>query len=427
MHDNASIDVIALALAAVPIIGVPLAMETSRRLARAAEAERSVIRGGFIALLILSAISWQIVSKASGGESKQALIAVLIAFFIAAALFLRRMGSLRPLIKAAERRATRLRSAIPKPALPIDGRVFSEDPLRVLDGDAAPPETLDVMELTKDGVKVRIVSVLHGLTGGTDRSYVAAAERTIAGLGCRTLGEKATKAIYRGIDEEVDDWIAIPAKNALGLGFVFLVKPWRLAWTAAAAIRERLSHSGRFGTGAPGRLQDIGGSTAFHLMDPYLRRRLAGFPHPGEYLRIDLHRRLGRGALGWTPPRFPDPDWRWLRWIEPHACIPTRSIHMLTYAVERAKAAGESEIAIVCGEIHGTDMTWFAAEWTPEPFDHEERREIANVVEKAKKRAGAKTSGKIGIDFGRAGFIALSVIGSQIGLAPWLIAAILLR
>lgn len=132
---------------------------------------------------------------------------------------------------------------------------------------------------------------------------------------------------------------------------------------AAGMRRERRTMADRFGANGLRRLQDIGGSAAFHALSPDERRRIAGFPEPYAYLVENCRRRAGVGDR--CGPVFPDHDWRWLAMIEPELNIPLRSVFMLEFAVERARVLGASEISLFVGEIHNSDMVWLAGFASP--------------------------------------------------------------
>jgi hypothetical protein len=160
------------------------------------------------------------------------------------------------------------------------------------------------------------------------------------------------------LDGELDDWLQVPLKDAFRLSFSLTCTPTRLIRFCIALMRETLSKRDRFGQGETSRMQDIGGSMAFHRLEPAERRLLAGFPPPQTYLSTNLARRAGINHF--PAPIFPDPAWSWLSHIEPYANIPCRSIHMLEFATAIAKEKNVPEVSLFVGEIHNTDMEWLA-------------------------------------------------------------------
>lgn len=172
------------------------------------------------------------------------------------------------------------------------------------------------------------------------------------------FGETKFAKLYRGIQVEMDDWTEIPLRDAFRMQWKAALTPVRLAQLRLCMWRERRTVKDRFGANGTRRLQDIGGSAAFHSLSPLERRKLAGFPAPYEYLVENCRRRAGVGER--RGPIFPDPDWHWLAMIEPELNIPLRSVFMLEFAVERARVLGASEISLFVGEIHNSDMVWLA-------------------------------------------------------------------
>jgi len=230
---------------------------------------------------------------------------------------------------------------------------------QLLAGTTELPQRIDATVVRYRGVTCHVYGVLHGLTGGTNRQYKALVEQAIEDApGELVFGETKFGKLYRGIQVEMDDWTEIPLRDAFRMQFKAALTPMRMFMVAAGMRRERRTEVDRFGTGGVRRLQDIGGSAAFHALSPDERRRLAGFPDPYSYLVENCRRRAGGGDR--NGPVFPDPDWRWLAMIEPELNIPLRSVFMLEFAVERARVLGGSEISIFVGEIHNSDMAWLA-------------------------------------------------------------------
>lgn len=218
-------------------------------------------------------------------------------------------------------------------------------------------EHLDNIEFLYEDATVRAYGVLHGLTGGTNRSYVELVNRTIEQAPGIRLGEKGMRAMYKGLHGELDDWLQVPLKDAFCFPLNLLLTPARVVRFVHAVLREYLTKHDRFGAYGTNRLQDIGGSPAFHLLSPTERRHLAGFMDAPAYLMENLLRRKGESKA--PPPQFPDPDWGWLPLIEPFVNIPCRSVHMLEFAVALARLRGEKEVSLFVGEIHNSDMAWY--------------------------------------------------------------------
>lgn len=221
------------------------------------------------------------------------------------------------------------------------------------------PALLDSIDFEYEGIRVHAYGTLHALTGGTNRAYVKLVNDTVAQAPGLKLGEKGMRAIYKGLDGELDDWIQMPVKDAFRFPLNMLLTPLRIGRLVYAVMKECLTKEDRFGAGGINRLQDIGGAAAFHLLSPTERRQLVGLPPPREYLFENLLRRHGQCQI--APARLPDPDWYWLPLIEHYINAPCRSIHMLEFSVELAKLRGVTEVSIFTGEIHNSDMGWYQA------------------------------------------------------------------
>lgn len=229
----------------------------------------------------------------------------------------------------------------------------------LLSGVPAIPQRIDSTTFEYRGIRCHVFGVLHGLTGGTNQQYRSLVEGAIEGApGELVFGETKFAKLYRGIQVEMDDWTEIPLRDAFRMQWKAALTPVRLARLRLCMWRERRTVKDRFGANGTRRLQDIGGSAAFHSLSPLERRKLAGFPAPYQYLVENCLRRAGGGDR--RGPIFPDPDWHWLAMIEPELNIPLRSVFMLEFAVERARVLGTSEISLFVGEIHNSDMVWLA-------------------------------------------------------------------
>ena len=220
------------------------------------------------------------------------------------------------------------------------------------------PRYLDAVHFDYKGRRCHVFGILHGLTGGTNREYKELVNRSIARAPGLRLGEMRFCSLYDGLDGELDDWMQIPPRDAFRFSVALHLTPLRIAQLLLSYCRERFAKRDRFGSTGVRRLQDIGGSAAFHSIAPDERRRLAGFPGPERYLQENLVRREGRGTM--KAPVFPDKDWAWLTRVEPFANIPLRSIHMLEYAVALARKSDSADISLFVGEIHNSDMAWYA-------------------------------------------------------------------
>ncbi len=220
------------------------------------------------------------------------------------------------------------------------------------------PVVIDAITFEYRGVAVASYGTLHGLTGGTNRRYVEAVNKTISLAKGIRFYERGFEHFYEGLDVDMQDWAAIPFKDAARLAASAMFPPQRLVSMVAGIVREKLSKEDNFGSQGTGRLQDIGGSTAYHLLEPLVRRAVAGFPRPALYLAENLHRRDGAQTI--SAPVFPDARWDWMGHAEPFANLPLRSIHMLEFATEYSNLKGEKDAALFVGEIHNTDMAWYS-------------------------------------------------------------------
>lgn len=289
---------------------------------------------------------------------------------------------------------------------------------QLLSGTGQVRQRIDAATVIYRGVICHIYGVLHGLTGGTNRQYKALVEQAIHDSpGELVFGETKFAKLYRGIQVEMDDWTEIPLRDAFRMQFKAALTPMRMFMVAAGMRRERRTAADRFGANGVRRLQDIGGSAAFHALSPDERRRIAGFPAPYAYLVENCRRRAGVGDR--SGPVFPDPDWRWLAMIEPELNIPLRSVFMLEFAVERARVLGASEISLFVGEIHNSDMVWLAG-FDESAVDPKVRDMVDNVRWRAIELARAPRRPS------RLRFVLASLAGASIplslyfGLGTWL-------
>lgn len=270
------------------------------------------------------------------------------------------------------------------------------------------PQRIDVTTIEYNGVRCHVYGVLHGLTGGTNRAYKALVERTIAvAPGELVFGETKFARLYRGIQVEMDDWTEIPPRDAFVMQLKAAATPVRLLQLSSSIWREKRTMTDRFGRNGHRRLQDIGGSAAFHAISPAERRRIAGFPAPADYLALNCQRRAGKGDR--AGPVFPDRDYSWLAMIEPELNIPLRSVFMLEFAVERARRLGAAEISIFVGDVHNSDMDWLST-WDGTASDGLVSATVAKVRSRARQLAHTARPSRFR-------FVAASLCGAAIPLS----------
>lgn len=286
----------------------------------------------------------------------------------------------------------------------------------LLGGQQPLPKQLDAVTFTYRDVRCHVYGVLHGLRGGTNRQYTEFVNLTIKAAPGLRFGETQFMRLYEGLDAEMDDWLEIPPRDAFMMQIAASLMPWHLIRVVLQARREARTRIDRFGDGGVRRLQDIGGSPAFHLLSPDERRRIAGFLPPHSYLAENCRRRRRAGRV--AGPVFPDKDWFWLARIEPYINIPLRSVHMLEYAVERARLSGADEISLFVGEIHNSDMAWYCDWYAQTEPDDLVRSTVRTTIERA--RAYAASSRRASA----IPFLAASLAGAFSPLAIWLIAGV---
>lgn len=270
------------------------------------------------------------------------------------------------------------------------------------------PQRIDVTRFEYNGVRCHVYGVLHGLTGGTNLQYKALVERTIAAAsGELVFGETKFAKLYRGIQVEMDDWTQIPLRDAFVMQLKAAATPARLLQLSRCIWREKRTAADRFGRNGHRRLQDIGGSAAYHAISPAERRRIAGFPAPAEYLELNCQRRVGKGDR--AGPVIPDQDYSWLAMIEPELNIPLRSVFMLEFAVERARRLGAADISLFVGDVHNSDMEWLAA-WDGAAADGLVSATVAQVRSRARELAHAARPSRFR-------FVAASLCGAAVPLS----------
>lgn len=282
----------------------------------------------------------------------------------------------------------------------------------LLGGEQPLPEHLDAVNFTYRGVQCHVYGVLHGLKGGTNLQYRAFVNRTIRAAAGLRFGETQFKRLFDGIDVEMDDWLEIPPRDAFMTQIAASLMPWRFVRVVRQSRREGRTPTDRFGAGGVRRLQDIGGSPAFHLLSPDERRRIAGFLPPHAYLVENCRRRRRRGQF--AGPVFPDRDWFWLARIEPYINIPLRSIHMLEYAVERARLANVDEVSLFVGEIHNSDLAWYSGWNLQTDPDELVRDTVSATIDRAREYAASSQRAS------RVPFLAATLLGAFAPLMIWL-------
>lgn len=244
------------------------------------------------------------------------------------------------------------------------------------------PDRIDSIDLTVDGIKVHVYGVLHGVLGGSNKEYVDIVNATIAdSIGTRYC-EKSMKLMYDNLDVDLNDWLVFNSKEMFKLTYCALVNPLFWFRISKTIYSERTSKPA-FGVNGIYTISDSLSSSHFHLLSPKERRLICGFPEPEEYLTLNILRR--NGVLN-KKFRFANKDWAWLEQIEPNGCIPLRSIHMLEYALKHAKSNGYDEISLFVGEIHNTDIEWYASIRSDEsnwicPYKDEIIEKLNKVIE----------------------------------------------
>ncbi len=247
------------------------------------------------------------------------------------------------------------------------------------------PMVIDAITFEHRGVAVASYGTLHGLTGGTNRRYVETVNKTISLSKGIRFYERGLEHFYKNLAVDMHDWAAIPFKDAVRLAASAVFPPQRLVATIASVVREKLSKEDNFGSQGTRRLQDIGGSTAYHLLEPLVRRAVAGFPPPALYLTENLRRRDGNQTI--SAPVFPDARWDWMGHAEPFANLPLRSIHMLEFATEYAKLKGEKDAALFIGEIHNTDMFWYSKHFDLASLSASHQAVVKDTINRAQAMA----------------------------------------
>ena len=138
------------------------------------------------------------------------------------------------------------------------------------------PKYLDEINFEYKGIQFHVYGVLHALTGGTNQEYVRHVNDTIAQSKGLKLCEKSMKSMYKGLDEELDDWIQMPLSDVFYLTYNLVKNPLNWLKITKSILKEKFSKEDRFAKDGVKRIEDIGGSMAFHTINPLERRQLAG-------------------------------------------------------------------------------------------------------------------------------------------------------
>ncbi len=220
------------------------------------------------------------------------------------------------------------------------------------------PSVMDSITVEVDGITVDVYGILHGITGGSNKDYIKAVNRTIAESKGVKFCEKSMKSMYVGLDHDVRDWFAFRPIDTFNFAFRSTVNPKFIAVLISTIFREKKTKHSRFGENDIYTLNDMGGSMKFHTISPVERREIAGFPSPIEYMWMNYLRRHSSFRKG---IRFSDKDWEWLNYIEPNANIPYRSVHMIEYVIAYCKLHKIKSASLFCGEIHNSDIEWYVS------------------------------------------------------------------
>jgi hypothetical protein len=265
----------------------------------------------------------------------------------------------------------------------------------ILGQELTEPETLDVLVVRHRGVALHVHGFLHGVTGAGNRRYRAMVQRTINASDFAVLIEKGFSRVYSGIAAELEDWAPIPIWQTFAIPGRFAMNPTALGAMIGVAVSEQFGEDDRFA--ADPRTEHLGDSPKFHLLEPFERRRICGFPDPEAYLRINLDRYFHPFAKRFPAVSIPDPRWIWMKTLEPASCISLRSIHMLEFAAAFALEHGFSDVTVLVGETHNTDMAWLAERFATgdqSGWNERERALIATIRERADALGRAAAQGR---------------------------------
>jgi hypothetical protein len=239
------------------------------------------------------------------------------------------------------------------------------------------PLYADCIDLEYEGIKFHVYGILHGITGGTNREYVSFVNNTINQATGLKLGEKSMLKMYKGLDAELDDWFQMPNKDTFLLTLKLLFYPQAVWNIIRTTIKEKIQKLDKFDINNR-RMEDLGGSPYFHLLDPYLRREYLGFPTSENYFIENFNRRKNKLTI--KKVVYFDPDWKWLTYIERFVNMPYRSVHMIEFAVKEAKKRNVKEVSLFIGETHHSDIAWYV---NRKPLSPELEKEIEDIKEQA--------------------------------------------
>lgn len=201
-----------------------------------------------------------------------------------------------------------------------------------------------------------IYGVLHGISGGTNQEYISEVNKAIAQSTGLKLSESSMKFVYKGIEKELDDWIQVPFIDLIKFLPALLHTPFNTLKIFKLLIKEKFTKNDPFFLNK-NKIEYIGGSLAFHMIDPVIRRELAGFLPAEDYFLENIYRHIGKKT--WKIDKLIDKNWTWLLNIEPYLNIPFRSIHMIESAVLLAHKYNHKKVSLFVGEIHNTDILWY--------------------------------------------------------------------
>lgn len=243
------------------------------------------------------------------------------------------------------------------------------------------PTVADSIDFQYENINFHVYGVLHGITGGTNSEYKEFINHTISQAKGIVMSEKMMKSMYKGISYELDDWLQVPFKDSFLLTLKLFCNPTIIYVLFKTLLNEDFRVKDKFNLEYR-RIQDLGGSPYFHLLNPIMRRLYMGFPSSSEYFKFNFAR---RNHLPYKKYEiiFSDFDWRWLTYIESNVNIPYRSIHMLENAVLIAKDNNFTEVSLFVGETHNSDMIWYVQTLIQNRFSTEELKEIKNIKNKA--------------------------------------------
>ena len=283
------------------------------------------------------------------------------------------------------------------------------------------PTTLDGMHFEYEGVRFHVYGVLHGITGGMNAEYRKVLTRTAQSSNGTLFAEKGLFALLREVKRPISlcDWAVIRPWDAIGMGLRLVLLPaaWRVC--TIDVLLEALRRHDQFPRSR--RIEDLGGSPFFHLLDPWTRRRMIGFPEPDAGLQHDLMLLAEPWRELWPyRPRTMSGPWnRVLQIVQRHGHIPSRSLHMLSFAAEYARSTGITEASLFVGETHNTDMAWLAKH--DEPFraqcDAKRVKAYDRVVYRS-RRLARRLAAKSWLVYANAiGYFASLLIGAISGVA----------